>query len=402
VIKPRRIKSLFSLGGLLSFREASDAPGEEAYIRRRPKVSECRSAEEMALADEVARILASNLEIEQVYHQMFEALREVVDYDRGGLTLLDTGGKSYSVKHLVLDTPSRRRVGDQVPLGDSYSGEVLSIGRSIVRGTIPDDSELPQDQACIRIGIRSIVAVPLVLDGLIAGTITISSTHKGAYGPKELTLLEGLAAQIAPVVSKSILSERLFDAQIALRQSEERFRTFVERAADPIFVVDRDGRFVEVKDAVGIALGYSRSELLTMSVPDVSIGVTSEWQEGTWERLNQGETITGEREYRHKDRTSFPVEFRLSLIEIEGQQYKLVLARDLTERKHVVDLQRRSTEEISVMAEIGKIISSSLNVDDVYERFANEVRKLIPFDRLNLRRTYVEEETSRWVRGEGV
>ena len=34
------------------------------------------------------------------------------------------------------------------------------------------------------------------------------------------------------------------------------------------------------------------------------------------------------------------------------------------------------------MAEIGRIISSTLNIEEAYERFAEEVSKLIPFDRI--------------------
>jgi two-component system NtrC family sensor kinase len=34
------------------------------------------------------------------------------------------------------------------------------------------------------------------------------------------------------------------------------------------------------------------------------------------------------------------------------------------------------------MAEIGRIIGSTLNIEEVYERFAEEVHKLIPFDRV--------------------
>ena len=36
------------------------------------------------------------------------------------------------------------------------------------------------------------------------------------------------------------------------------------------------------------------------------------------------------------------------------------------------------------MAEIGRIISSTLNIDDVYERFAEKVRELVPFDRISI------------------
>ena len=36
------------------------------------------------------------------------------------------------------------------------------------------------------------------------------------------------------------------------------------------------------------------------------------------------------------------------------------------------------------MAEIGRIISTSLNIDDVYDRFAEEVGKLVRFDRIDI------------------
>jgi GAF domain-containing protein/anti-sigma regulatory factor (Ser/Thr protein kinase) len=45
---------------------------------------------------------------------------------------------------------------------------------------------------------------------------------------------------------------------------------------------------------------------------------------------------------------------------------------------------RRLAHENSVMAEIGRIVSSSLNIVDVYERFANQVRSIVPFDRIDI------------------
>ena len=43
---------------------------------------------------------------------------------------------------------------------------------------------------------------------------------------------------------------------------------------------------------------------------------------------------------------------------------------------------RRLAEENEIMAEIGRIISSTLDIEEVYERFAQEVEKIIPFDRI--------------------
>ena len=43
---------------------------------------------------------------------------------------------------------------------------------------------------------------------------------------------------------------------------------------------------------------------------------------------------------------------------------------------------RRLAQENALVAEIGRVISSTLNIDEVYERFAEEVQKLIPFERI--------------------
>jgi len=65
------------------------------------------------------------------------------------------------------------------------------------------------------------------------------------------------------------------------------------------------------------------------------------------------------------------------------------LQQEIAERKRAEEaLQesereaRRLAHEHAVVAEIGRIISSTLNIEEVYERFGEEVRKLIPFDRV--------------------
>lgn len=45
---------------------------------------------------------------------------------------------------------------------------------------------------------------------------------------------------------------------------------------------------------------------------------------------------------------------------------------------------KRLARENAVFCEIGRIVSSSLKIEEIYERFAEEVRKIIPFDRLEI------------------
>ncbi len=54
---------------------------------------------------------------------------------------------------------------------------------------------------------------------------------------------------------------------------------------------------------------------------------------------------------------------------------------------------KRLAQENTVIAEIGRIISSTLNVEDVYDRFAEAVRKIIPSDRIVINVTNHENNT---------
>ena len=79
----------------------------------------------------------------------------------------------------------------------------------------------------------------------------------------------------------------------------------------------------------------------------------------------------------------------------------LELVVPITERKRAEESLKQSEEnarrlahENAVMAEIGRIISSTLNIEEVYERFAEEVRKLIPFDRIMINLADLKNKTS--------
>ena len=96
------------------------------------------------------------------------------------------------------------------------------------------------------------------------------------------------------------------------------------------------------------------------------------------------------------DLYSFP------LVDPENGKMKGVIeyVRDITERKKAEEERQKSGEEArrlaqenAIMAEIGRIISSTLNIEEVYERFAKEVNKLIPFDRIAINMNHRAEGT---------
>jgi PAS domain S-box-containing protein len=136
-------------------------------------------------------------------------------------------------------------------------------------------------------------------------------------------------------------------AEQALRESEARFRSLVEQATDALYVVAPDGRFLDVNQQACVALGYSREELLRLSLGDIQKAVTlADLRQDP--HLKIGQPTTREGLHARKDGSTFPVEVRLGPIDIQGRSVWLALARDITERRQAEQTRAR-------LAEIGEL-----------------------------------------------
>ena len=88
--------------------------------------------------------------------------------------------------------------------------------------------------------------------------------------------------------------------------------------------------------------------------------------------------VIGSLVFRSKTPNAY-TERDLSLAQRIGDQIAGAIAN-----AQIYDNLKRAEQEMAVIAEIGRIIGSSLNIDEVYERFTIEAKKLIGFDRLSV------------------
>jgi two-component system, sensor histidine kinase and response regulator len=133
-------------------------------------------------------------------------------------------------------------------------------------------------------------------------------------------------------------------AEEALRESERRFRTFVDHATDAFFLFDDEHVILDVNCQACQSLGYTRDELLGMTPLDFDPEITPDRLEELKGRLDDGQMIAFESRHRRKDGAVFPVEIRGQTFREAGRRFTVALARDVTERKRAEAALRESEE----------------------------------------------------------
>ena len=122
-------------------------------------------------------------------------------------------------------------------------------------------------------------------------------------------------------------------AEEALRQSEDKYRILVESANDAIFILDVDGKFLEVNRTTYERLGYSKEEILSMSISELDDPKFVDRVPERLEQIRKHGWAVFESAHVRKNGTVMPVEVNSRAINYKGEKAFLSVIRDITNRK---------------------------------------------------------------------
>lgn len=145
-------------------------------------------------------------------------------------------------------------------------------------------------------------------------------------------------------IGSSVDITDLKQAGAALRESEHRFRMFVDHATDAFFLFDENNIVLDVNRRACESLGYTRDELLGMTPIDFDPDMNPVRLDETRRKLHEGGLIAFESRHRRKDGAVYPVEVRGQTFREGGRLFAVSLARDVTERNRAEDALRQSEE----------------------------------------------------------
>lgn len=143
---------------------------------------------------------------------------------------------------------------------------------------------------------------------------------KGQVGSLLLTLLD--------------VTQRKLAEQEKLR-AVARFRLLFDNANDAIFIHEPDGCFIEVNQRACERLGYSRAELLKLTPRQIDSPEFAAKIDDRIAQLRAHGAIVFESAHLRRDGAAIPVEISSRLIDYDGRQVVMSVARDITEHKRL-------------------------------------------------------------------
>ncbi|MEI6206807.1 MAG: response regulator [Desulfuromonadales bacterium] len=168
-------------------------------------------------------------------------------------------------------------------------------------------------------------------------------------------------------------------AEEALRASEERHRTILQTAMDGFWIVDMQGRLLEVNETYCRMSGYTAQELLSMRISDL------EAAEGATDTAARVQKIIArgedrfESRHRRKDGSLFDVEVSVQYRMFEGGQM-VVFLQDISAHRKLEEQLRQSQKMEAIGQLAGGVAHDFNNILTVIMGYCNLLNMKTKFD----------------------
>jgi PAS domain S-box-containing protein len=323
--------------------------------------------------------LTEGLSLKRVVENLLDFLSQLVPYDSANVMLRNKDS------HFIVSALRRYEEFQDVERArfiafDANTNPILqricSTKQSVI---VADTHREPGWQWVNGAGhVRNWLGVPLVASGKVIGLYSIDKAEPFFFQPEHVRLAETLAVRASSAIQNAQLfeqsqhyvaelEERIAErkrVEVALRESEERYRELFENARDAIYVHDLEGNYIRVNRAAETLSGYKREEIVGHNFVDfISVEQLRFGRKSFYAKLaEQGETAF-EVDVIAKDGRRVPVEVRSRAIYENGVMVGVQgTARDITERKLAQDaLQMFSRQLIEAQEDERRRISRELH-----------------------------------------
>lgn len=149
----------------------------------------------------VNEIALSGSATAEIFQGMCAVLRDLLAYDRAGLTLYDRNHDSLRIEALYGSYEnSVFRVGYLLPRESTQNGWTFEHRTLTIRRDLAEESRFPSEKHTLADGYRSVCSVPLIVRNNGIGVVTVVGAQRNQFSKKHAQLVQEVSNQIVMAI----------------------------------------------------------------------------------------------------------------------------------------------------------------------------------------------------------
>lgn len=248
-----------------------------------------KDASDLRALLEVSLAINSSLVLDEVLKVVMNKAIELMQAERGLVMLLDEHGE-FQI-NAAYRFGSEDPTDDELRISTSVARQVADTGRSVYTSDAMADDRYAQQASILELHLRSIMCVPIMLDGRVFGVIYLDNSNQTKMFLKSDLYLFELFAQL---VANALNNARLYDSVVHWKRYHE---TVVTKAPVGIVVIDSTGSLATINPVALEIFDLDREKIHVIgngAKPTVFTEVLPEAERSRWQKMINTVLTTGQ------------------------------------------------------------------------------------------------------------
>ncbi len=335
--------------------------------------------------------------------EVLEALR--ADPEAVTAVVFNRAGESFA-SYSRTGTPGRLELQPVTEVAHAFAGGDLIVWAPITQGTQRLGTLVLRHSLlslAARLRLFAGISVGFLAGSVLIGFVISSRLQRLISAP--ILALAGTARAVTRTKNYTVRAERTGEDEIgtltedfnamlaqieeretALSESQNRLNAIIDSSLDGIITITPAGAVVDINAAAQAKLALTQQAAAGRDSVELLVPPAQKDTHPLSRLVQQPPPadLFGRRleaQVLRADRTEIPVELALAKIVHSGSRQYVIFLRNIADRKRAESEQRRAADRLMALNRLDRIISSNLDLGQVFAAFAREMSAFVSFDR---------------------